>query len=45
MNDQERIARLELVLKTLISYLHRELGSQAARQLIEVLEAKEWPHD
>jgi hypothetical protein len=45
MTDQERIARLELVLKTLISYLHRDLGTQAARQLIEVLAAKEWPHD
>jgi hypothetical protein len=43
MTDAERISRLELVLKTLISFLHRELGSQAARQLFDVLDAKEVP--
>lgn len=43
MTDAERIERLELVLKTLIAYLHRELGSQAARQLIEVMDAKVKP--
>lgn len=38
MTDKERIDRLEEVLGTLIAWLHRELGTQAAQKLIAMLE-------
>ncbi len=38
MTDKERIARLEEVLATLISWLGRELGQAGAAQLLAKLE-------
>jgi hypothetical protein len=38
MTDQERIARLESVLATLISWLGREIGHASAVQLLTRLE-------
>ncbi len=37
MSDAERIARLEEVLSTLIAWLHRELGTQSATELLKML--------
>ena len=37
MTDEERIERLESVLALLITWLHRELGTQAASNLLEAL--------
>ena len=39
MTDAERIMRLEAVLATLIAWLHRELGTHGARQLLDRLAA------
>jgi len=40
MDDKERIARLEDVLATLISWLGRELGQAGAAKLLEKLDAR-----
>lgn len=40
MTDAERILRLEAVLATLISWLHRELGTAGAGQLLDRLAAR-----
>ncbi len=38
MSTEERIERLEDVVGTLIAWLHRELGTQAATRLLSRLE-------
>jgi hypothetical protein len=37
MDDQQRIERLEYVLGTLITWLHGTLGSDAVRDLVDML--------
>jgi excinuclease UvrABC helicase subunit UvrB len=37
MTDKDRIDRLERVLETLVSWLHRELGTLAAQELLKDL--------
>jgi hypothetical protein len=37
MTDKERIDRLEHVVGTLISWLHRELGTEGAVELLAML--------
>jgi len=38
MSNEERIYKLELVLATLITWLHRDLGDHGVKQLLEMLE-------
>lgn len=43
MTDTERIERVERTLATLIHWLHRELGTANAQELLRMLEAKPEP--